>query len=72
MRDLVLPTNERDASEVSHAIAAIGSRSVTKAEEFIKENCPEGGAAQKEGLSKIKTVAKGSYKDCVEDPVCPT
>lgn len=36
----------------------------------MKDNCPEGGSAQKEGLSEIKTAAKGSYKDCVEDPVC--
>jgi dihydrodiol dehydrogenase / D-xylose 1-dehydrogenase (NADP) len=69
VRDLVLPTSERDASEVAHVVAAIGSRSIEKAEQFIKDNCPEGGSAQKEGLSEIKTAAKGSYKDCVEDPV---
>jgi hypothetical protein len=55
--------------EVSHAIAAIGSRNISKAEQFIKDNCPDGGAAQKDGSSKIKMEAKGSYKDCVEDPV---
>lgn len=69
VRDLALPTSERDASDVAHVIAAVGSRDVAKAEKFIKDNCPEGGHAQKEGMSKIKTSAKGSYKECVEDPV---
>jgi dihydrodiol dehydrogenase / D-xylose 1-dehydrogenase (NADP) len=66
---LVLPTAERDASDVAHVVAAIGSRSLEKAEQFIEDNCPEGGAAQKEGLSEIKTKAYASYKECVEDDV---
>lgn len=71
VRDLVLPSSDRDAKDVAHVVAAVGSRDVTKAEKFIRDNCPEGGNAQKEGLSKIKPSAKGSYKECVEDPVSP-
>ena len=69
VRDLVLPTADREAQDVSHVIAAVGSRDVKKAEKFIQENCPDGGDAQKTGLSDVKMSPKGSYKDCVEDPV---
>lgn len=69
VRDLTLSTSERDAGDVAHAVAAVGSRDVTKAEKFIKDNCPQGGSAQKEGLSDLKPSPKGSYKECVEDPV---
>jgi hypothetical protein len=52
-RDLLLPPSGRGASEsdVAHAITAVGSRSLAKAEEFVKENCPQGGWAQVRGLT---------------------
>jgi hypothetical protein len=50
----------------------VGSRSLEKAKAFIKDNCPEGGAAQKEGLSGIETVPKASYSECVNDEVSPS
>lgn len=65
MRD---PT-ERKVSDVYHAIAAVGSRDISKAEKFIQENCPEGASGQKNGLVDIKPKAYGSYKEVVDDPV---
>lgn len=66
--DLTLSPLSRGAN-VSHAIAAVGSRNVAKAEEFINEFCPEGGAAQVEGLSQLVPRAYGSYAEVVNDPV---
>ncbi|TDL29856.1 NAD(P)-binding protein [Rickenella mellea] len=62
-KDLVLAPSTRNVSDVAHAIAACGSRSLEKAEEFIKGNCPEGGCAQVAGYVKSKPVAKGNYED---------
>ncbi|GAA6020123.1 hypothetical protein JCM10207_006263 [Rhodosporidiobolus poonsookiae] len=62
-KDLVLDPAGRDVSDVAHAVAAVASRSVSKAQEFIDEYCPEGGWAQKSGLVKEKPVALGSYEE---------
>ena len=71
VRDLVLPPETRGVSDVVHAVAAVGSRSVDKAKEFIQKNCPEGASAQKAGLSTVKPVARGSYAEVYSDPVSP-
>jgi hypothetical protein len=68
-KDVARTTSSRDVSDVSHAIAAVGSRTLSKAEEFIAEYCPKGGIAQIEGLVSFSTLAKGSYQEVVDDPV---
>ncbi|OCB85415.1 NAD-binding protein [Sanghuangporus baumii] len=68
VKDLVLPPEGRGVSDVSHAIVAVGSRSSDKAQQFIREKCPEGGCAQKAGLSQTVPVAYGSYAEVYSDP----
>ena len=68
-KDLVLPPAIRGATDVAHAITAVGSRSIEKAEAFIKENCPDGGFAQISGLVSDKPAAKGSYAEVYSDKV---
>lgn len=48
-------------SDVAQAVAVVGSRSIVKAAQFIKEFCPSGGWAQKAGLYKADVEAVGSY-----------
>lgn len=69
VKDACRPMNTRNVTDVSHAIAAVGSRSLEKAEDFINKYCPAGGAAQQEGLVQFKPKACGSYKAVVEDAV---
>jgi hypothetical protein len=59
----------RNVTDVSHAIAAIGSRSLDKAKEFIAEYCPKGAAGQQNGLVDFGPEACGSYKAVVDHPV---
>lgn len=66
--DLCLSPSARGA-DVSHAVVAVGSRSVNKAADFIKQFCPNGGTAQVEGLCKVAPKAYGSYAEVVSDPV---
>lgn len=63
VKDLVLASSERKVFDVAHAVTACGSRSISKAEEFITQYCPHGASAQKEGHIKTKPVAKGSYHE---------
>ncbi|KAL5487672.1 hypothetical protein ACEPAI_5780 [Sanghuangporus weigelae] len=67
VKDLVLSPEGRGISDVSHAIVAVGSRSSEKAQQFIQEKCPEGGCAQKAGLSQTVPVAYGSYAEVYSD-----
>jgi hypothetical protein len=60
-----------DDTDVAHSIAAVGSRDKSKAEAFIRENCPNGGPAQSNGLVEAKPVACGSYQDVYENAVSP-
>ncbi|WVQ82028.1 hypothetical protein IAT38_004156 [Cryptococcus sp. DSM 104549] len=67
-KDISRAMSSRGVTDVSHAIAAVGSRSLAKAEEFIKTNCPEGAAGQQTGLVDFKPKAYGSYKEVVDAP----
>ncbi|EFP92846.2 hypothetical protein PGT21_036203 [Puccinia graminis f. sp. tritici] len=58
VRDLLIDPKTRQVSDVHHRIAAIGSRSFVKAEEFI---------SRIEGLESHSTKAYGSYQDLVSD-----
>ncbi|KAL7410453.1 NAD-P-binding protein [Mrakia frigida] len=55
--DLIIDPTTRGVTDVVHEIAAVGSRSVEKAEAFIKEN----------GLGEGKVKACGSYEDVYND-----
>ena len=68
-KDLALPPEGRSVDDVSHAIVAVGSRSLDKAQKFIQDNCPEGGCAQKTGLVPIAPAAFGSYAEVYSNPV---
>lgn len=68
-KDISRPMALRNVTDVSHAIAAVGSRSLSKAEDFISKYCPNGAAGQQDGLVDFKPKAYGSYKGVVEDPV---
>lgn len=68
-KDLCVPPSTRDEHSVTHAVAAVGSRSIQKAEAFISETCPDGAAAQIEGNVQLKPKAYGSYKEVVEGAV---
>lgn len=70
VRDLVLDPSTRGTADVAHAVAAVGSRSVEKAEAFIKENCPQGGFAQASNLIGLRPTAYGSYAEVYNNPVC--
>lgn len=69
VKDLCYSPSTRKTYDVSHAVVAIGSRSLSKAQEFIKTSCPSGAAAQKEGLVKLPVTPYGSYEGVVDDPV---
>ncbi|GAA6039636.1 hypothetical protein JCM8097_002229 [Rhodosporidiobolus ruineniae] len=62
-KDLVLDPSGREVTDVAHAVVAVASRSVDKAQAYIDEFCPDGGWAQKTGLYKEKPVALGSYAE---------
>ncbi|ORX38668.1 hypothetical protein BD324DRAFT_608065 [Kockovaella imperatae] len=66
--DITRPTSLRKVSDVSHALAAVGSRSLPKAEDFISKYCPDGACGQKDGLVDFKPRAYGSYKEVADDP----
>nr|WPS94661.1 dimeric dihydrodiol dehydrogenase [Naematelia aurantialba]WPS94686.1 dihydrodiol dehydrogenase / D-xylose 1-dehydrogenase [Naematelia aurantialba] len=68
VKDVSTPMASRNVTDVSHAIAAAGSRSLSKAQAFLDEHCPRGAAAQQDGLVDFKPRAYGSYKEVVEDP----
>lgn len=64
VRDLVLdPVESRSVTDVAHAVVAVGSRSVEKANAFIKANCPDGASAQTAGLVDTKPTGFGSYAE---------
>ncbi|WVR07379.1 hypothetical protein IAU60_004420 [Kwoniella sp. DSM 27419] len=67
-KDVSRPMSSRNVTDVSHAIAAVGSRSLAKAEDFIKTHCPEGAAGQQDGWVDFKPKGYGSYKEVVDDP----
>ncbi|TYJ56061.1 hypothetical protein B9479_003171 [Cryptococcus floricola] len=67
-KDISRPMSTRNVTDVSHAIAAVGSRSLEKAEDFIAEHTPNGAAAQQDGLVDLKPKAYGSYQGVVDDP----
>ena len=72
VRDLVLdPAKTNREGDVIHAVAAVGSRSIEKAHEFILENCPQGGFAQQTGINHFTKdpIACGSYKEVFNHPV---
>ena len=69
-KDLVFPPSTRNGeASITHAVAAVGSRSLAKAEEFIVANCPRGAAGQVEGHVPFKPRAYGSYKEVIADEV---
>lgn len=55
--------------DVTHAIAAVGSRSVDKAREFREKYCPKGAIGQQEGQVEWGVDAVGSYDEVVAHPV---
>jgi hypothetical protein len=61
--DTILAPSARGVDDVSHAIAAVGSRHLEKAVEFVNKFCPEGAAAQIDGLVTFKPLAVGSYSE---------
>ncbi|PAV20366.1 dimeric dihydrodiol dehydrogenase [Pyrrhoderma noxium] len=68
VKDLVLPPSGRSVSDIAHAVVAVGSRSVLKAQDFIEKFCPDGASAQVAGLTeKRKAVAYGSYAEVYAD-----
>ena len=73
MKDLVLsPSASAGNSDVAHAVIACGSRSLSKAEDFISQFCPEGAFAQKSGLVSARPEAKGSYSEVFNHKVSPS
>lgn len=68
-QDLCRPLAKRNVQDVSHALAAVGSRDKSKAEAFVSMFAPEGGVAQQAGLVDFQPAAHGSYQDVVNDPV---
>lgn len=71
-KDLVLSPGAAAgiSSDVAHAVIACGSRTLSKAEDFIAQFCPEGAYAQKAGLVGQKPEAKGSYDEVLNHKVC--
>lgn len=57
-----------DVTDVAHAVAAVGSRDITKAQAFIDKHIPNGGTAQQAGLAP-PPVACGSYQEVFDHPV---
>ncbi|WWC63118.1 uncharacterized protein I303_105718 [Kwoniella dejecticola CBS 10117] len=68
VQDICRPPSSRGVKNISHAVAAAGSRNIAKAQGFLDKNCPQGAAAQQDGLVDFKPKAYGSYKGVVEDP----
>ncbi|WRT68239.1 uncharacterized protein IL334_005215 [Kwoniella shivajii] len=68
VKDICRPPSSRGVNDISHAVAAAGSRSLSKAEEFLETNIPNGGAAQQDGSVDFKPKAYGSYQGVIEDP----
>jgi hypothetical protein len=68
--DLCVSPSTRNEASVTHAVAAVGSRSLQKAQDFIRDTCPDGAAGQTEGHVRFKPKAYGSYKEVVDDSVC--
>ncbi|WWD02469.1 hypothetical protein V865_000509 [Kwoniella europaea PYCC6329] len=66
--DICRQPSTRNVNDISHAVAAAGSRSLSKAEEFLDKYCPDGAAAQQQGLVDFKPKGYGSYKGVIEDP----
>jgi hypothetical protein len=56
--------------DVTHAIAAVGSRSLQKAKEFKEKFCPKGAIGQQEGHVGFDVEPVGSYKEVVDHAVC--
>ena len=69
VKDLCVASSTRQAGDIGHAIAAVGSRARDKAEEFIQTHCPRGAAAQSDGTVAWQPKPYGSYREVVEDPV---
>ena len=69
VKDLVLDPGNRGTTDVSHAVVAVGSRSIEKAKEFIEKWCPEGACAQKKSLTEKKVKVFGSYEEVYTDTV---
>jgi len=67
-KDLALNPAGRDVSDVSHAVVAVGSRDVNKAQAFIEEACPHGGCAQQAGLYKASPQPTGTYEEVYSHP----
>lgn len=65
-QDLGLDTSTRGVDDVSHALVAVASRALSKAQAFIDEHAPEGTCAQKAGLVKELPQAVGSYDELVQ------
>ncbi|KAH8548972.1 hypothetical protein BGW37DRAFT_161206 [Umbelopsis sp. PMI_123] len=61
VEDLVVDTSGRDVNDVAHAVVAVGSRTKAKAEEFIKDFCPQGGFAQIAGYCNLPVEAVEGY-----------
>jgi hypothetical protein len=68
-QDLALDPAGRDVHDVVHAVVVVGSRDVSKAEQFIKDACPQGGSAQQAGLYSQPVRAVGTYEEVYNDPV---
>ncbi|ORY26983.1 hypothetical protein BCR39DRAFT_539672 [Naematelia encephala] len=68
VNDLRLSPSSRGITGVSHAIVAVGARSLANAEDFISRSCPRGGAAQEAGLVNCTPKAYGSYQEAMNDP----
>jgi len=63
VKDLGLNPSGRQVTDVSHAVVAVGSRTMDKAIQFIKEFCPSGACAQQAGFYKVGAEAVGSYEE---------
>jgi hypothetical protein len=69
VKDVCRPMSSRNVTDVSHAIAAVGSRDISKARQFIQDYAPRGGSAQQDGLIDFAPEACGNYKAVVDHPV---
>merc|ERR1712093_163225 len=68
VRDLAIDPTERKATDVSHAVAAVGSRDAKKAQEFIDKEIPKGAWAQQAGHYAQPPQALGSYDELCNHP----
>lgn len=79
VQDICRPLSIREAAaklglvpapgDITHAVAAVGSRSVDKAREFRSKFCPRGAVGQQDGSVEWGVDAVGSYKEVVEHQV---